>query len=338
MKIKTRKMLFLSTIISRGTPLRKSPDDDGIEVGPGFADAAARANSDDTRTVTPTPTPAPAASDDDGGEGDEGDDGDDGDEGQGDEGDGGEGDEPRKRKTSQFIREEKARRREAERKVDILEQRLYMHEKGLLQKPNGADTPANHEEPPAPDPKDEAKYPLGVLDDRYIEDKIEWVADKKVRDNLDGERQTARARETAAAETERLQSLKTQVDELTDKGSELFDDFEDKVLEGGMKGKWDLSEPTFHAAAESTHGARILHALASDKTEASRVAKLSPFQQAKYVLEKDAEYEAKLPKARTKPKAEDVPSNSPRGRNSSNPIRPDTDNLNDFRKIWYAKK
>jgi hypothetical protein len=31
----------------------------------------------------------------------------------------------------------------------------------------------------APDPTDTAKYPLGHLDDRYIEDKLEWLAEDK---------------------------------------------------------------------------------------------------------------------------------------------------------------
>ena len=333
MKIKTRKMLFLSTIISRGTQPRKD-DNDGIEVGPGFADAVARVNSDDTRT--PTPAPAPAATeepdDDQGGEGD-----DDQDDQGGDDGDEGTDEAPEnKRKTSKYIREIKAEKAELARKLGIVETLLYKKETEGSTNKNETDNP-----PPqkvsAPDPNDAEKYPLGVLDDRYQEDKIEWTAEQKVRQILDGERQTERAREARDAEAARQAGLNEKVSVLTAKGLDLFDDFDTKVLEKGMKGEWDLTETTFEAASELPHGERILYDLASDKAEASRVAKLSKSQQTIYVKEKSDEYQGKI-KPRTKPAAEDVPGNMPRGRNSTAPIRADTDNLNDFRKIWYATK
>lgn len=338
-----------------------TPDgDDGIEVGGGFEAAAEAMSGDDNRPKpkpaarrakpAPTPTPAPAASDDDdqGDDGDEGDQGDDdddqggdqGDDDQGDEGDEGDddqGDEQPKpdKNTARYIRELRRERREDRRRIADLEARIAG---GNNQGLPPAAAPANVEPTrPAPDPTDTAKYPLGVLDDRYIEDKIDWVAEQKTAAAIAGQRQTDTAREAQAAETARLNELRNKVEDLTDVGADLFPDFEEKVLETGLAGKWALTETTFTAAAESPHGAEILYHLSQDKKEAARVAGLSVRQQVLYVEQKNSEIAEKR-KARRKPQAGNPPSSAPRGRNASNPIRPDTDNLRDFKKLYYSGK
>lgn len=345
MKIKSRKMLFLSTTISRGTQPRKDAGD-GIEVGPGFATAAERMGSDDTRAVPEKPVHIDldaageadgdgnsAGADEDAGTGD--------DEGAGD-GDGADGtdtdaepDAPKKRATSQYIKDLKRELREEKLKNSTFEQRLTQIENSGLPSKNSTDNSSDTSG--APDPNDASKYPLGVLDDRYIEDKIEWVADKKVAKTFDGIAQTGKAQAEQASVDAHMDSLREKMFELTDKGSELFDDFEDVVLKGGLSGTYLLSETTFTAAGEATNGPAILHALAHDKAEAKRVHAMTPFQQLKYVADKDAALSAKT-QPRLKPKAGDPPQNLPRGRNSSSPLRPDTDDLNDFRKQFYAKR
>jgi hypothetical protein len=76
---------------------------------------------------------------------------------------------------------------------------------------------------------------------------------------------------------------------LQTRGDELYEDFQESVVEAGMRGDWLLSQPTFEAAHEADNGAQILYELSQDKKEAKRVAGLSPFQQMKFVQERDAE-------------------------------------------------
>ncbi len=186
---------------------------------------------------------------------------------------------------------------------------------------------------PSPDPTDTAKYPLGHLDDRYIEDKLEWLADQKAAKQADTVLQRQQENERNAAINAHQEALLNQVDDLSTKGSELFEDFQESVVEAGMRGDYDLGQPTFEACVEAANGSQILYDLSQDTKEARRVAKLTPYQQLKYVNERDAEIGAGK-KGRTKPKAGEPPKNVPRGANSKTQINPATDNLNDFEKAW----
>jgi len=186
-----------------------------------------------------------------------------------------------------------------------------------------------------PDPSDAEKYPLGRLDDRYIEDRIEYGIQLNAAKQADAVLQREQENEQQQSIREEQTALLGKVDELSAKGSELFDDFQENVVEAGMRGDWDLSQTTFEAAAEADNGAQILYELSQDTKEASRVAKLSPLAQLKYVNERDAEIgKGKAP--RTKPGAPPPPENLARGANSRTSINPATDNLDDFEKAWEA--
>jgi hypothetical protein len=188
---------------------------------------------------------------------------------------------------------------------------------------------------PAPDPTDTEKYPLGHLDDRYIEDKLEWLAEEKAAKRADAVLQRQQEGEQAQA-AERMQAaLLEKVDDLSTRGTELYDDFQEAVLDSGMRGDWRLDQPTFEAAHEATNGARILYELSQDKKEAARVAGLSPYGQLKFVLDRDAEISSKA-KPRTKPGAGAPPSTTTKGANSSHRINPATDDLVEFEKGWIA--
>lgn len=187
----------------------------------------------------------------------------------------------------------------------------------------------------APDPTDVDKYPLGRLDDRYIEDRIEYGIQLKAIEQADAVLQREQENEQQQSIREEQTALLGKVEEISDKGSELYDDFQETVVEAGMRGDWDLSQTTFEAATEADNGAQILYELSQDKKEASRVAKLSPLAQLKYVNERDAEIgKGKTP--RTKPGATPPPQNVARGANSRTNISPATDNLDDFEKAWEA--
>lgn len=258
----------------------------------------------------------------------------------GEEGEGGEEEEdekPKKTAKDHQIERLKREKRDLQRQLrsggnSVLEQRLASLESRLTAE-KGDDTKTAAKA--APDPTDADKYPLGHLDDRYIEDKLEWLADQKAANQADSVLQRQRESEQEQAAERFREALLGQVEELSAKGAELYDDFQEEVVETGMRGDWDLSQPTFEAAAEADHGAQILYELSQDTKEASRVAKLSPYKQLKYVQERDAEIGSGK-KARTKPKAGEPPKNPAKGASSKTQINPATDNLNDFEKAWKA--
>lgn len=310
---------------------------DEIEVGPGFAEAAARQASDDTRQpeeqgegATQEIEEDPDVEEVDAEEGEDPDT---------DEGESAE----KKRNTADYIRDLKRREREARRELAetkranlSFEARLQAIENGVLQPKSGGGNPEPTRE--KPDVNDAAKYPLGVLDDGYNSDLSKYNAEQTVREILEARAESERAQADNARAEQHLASLREKAENLTDAGSDLYDDYEEKVLEAGLRGDWNLTESTFTAATEATHGAQILYELASDKKEAQRVSKLSPYQQMKFVADRDAEI-AKTAQPRKKPKAGAPPSSSnvPAGRAASRGIRADTDNLNDFRKLYYQK-
>jgi len=176
---------------------------------------------------------------------------------------------------------------------------------------------------------------LGHLDDRYIEDKLEYLATQKASERADAVLQREQEREQQARAEQAHTELLEKVDDLSTRGSELFDDFQESVVEGGVAGRWDLGQPTFEAAYEAKHGAQILYELSQDTKEATRVAKLSTVGQVKFVMDRDAEIAANT-KPRTKPGAGEPPQTRIRGANSSNRIDPATDSLKDFEKAWLA--
>ena len=122
--------------------------------------------------------------------------------------------------------------------------------------------------------------------------------------------------------------MQAKADVLSEKGAEQFDDFLDAVVEPAMKGEFPLQEATFEACTEAYHGAAILRDLALDKKEAERVAALSPYQQLRYVMDKDAEKGGK-PKPKL-PKAGAPPADAPRGARGKFEVADDTDDLEAF--------
>ena len=324
----------------------------------------------------PAPTPAPAASvaqepepnetddfaafeakvaaGDDGTEaqqpaaetGEEGEDGDDdgeqGEEGKDEQQPGEEGKPPKKAPQSakDRIRDLNARLRasEAARETDRrgFEARLERIEKGLPAEEK-ADTTAA--EAVAPDPSDLEKYPLGALDDRYIEDKLEFLAEQKAEAKLGSLLQREQQKDQQA-ESERIATaLQEQAETMASKGAELYDDYHETVVEAAMAGDFDLTQDTFEALAEAEFGPQILYDLATDPAEATRVAQLSPFQRLKFVLDKNAEYEGKKPPpARKIPGAETPPAPPVRGSGASKMISADTTDFASFERMANAKK
>lgn len=244
-------------------------------------------------------------------------------------------------KESQINRLKREKRELAQRLKEVesnsLSARLEAIEKSL-QGGKSNDTQRTGEKP-APDASDADKYPLGHLDSGYQEDRLQWLAEKLAAEQVDAVLQREQENERNQSIQREQTELLGKVDDLSAKGSELFEDFQESVVEAGMRGDWDLTQTTFEAAHEAENGVQILYDLAQDPKEATRVAKLSPLGQLKYVAERDAEL-AKGKTARTKPGAGAPPQNTARGANSRVQINPATDNLDDFEKAWEldAKK
>jgi hypothetical protein len=309
----------------------------GVEKDEGDDDEPKKAKRGPPKPAPAAKEPAKADDDDDDDEG--------GEEGDDDEG-GEEGDEDAEKKPKKSAKDHQIERLKREKAALArqlregggnadLARRLENVEKGLSGG-NGSDTKTVGTEP---DPSDTAKYPLGHLDDRYIEDKLEWLADKKATERADAVLQRQQESERTQATTAAQEALLDQVDELSTKGSEQFEDFQELVVDAGMRGDWPLKQATFEAAHEAENGAQILYDLSQDPREARRVARLSNFQQMKFVQERDAEIGTGK-KGRTKPRAGEPPKNTARGANSKTSISPATDNLEDFGKAWEqdAKK
>jgi len=251
---------------------------------------------------------------------------------QSDEGDdNGDQNEPKRKTPSDRIKELTRRNREYERRFEAMEAQLNSLKNPSGQQPEKQDKYAAIGK--APDPNDQAKYPLGHLDEKYVEDAIDYRVKKAAIDQADAALQRQQEQRQQQSQEQQTQRLQQQVVDLSTKGEELFDDFREDVVETGMRGEWDLSQPTFEACAEAENGAEILRELSQDKKEATRVAKLSPYQQALFVSKRDAELSAGR-KARTKPGAGAPPKTNTRGANSSHRINPATENLDDFEKAW----
>jgi hypothetical protein len=265
-----------------------------------------------------------------------------GDDGQGDD-DGNEGgdddDQGKKSKTPESVRIRNLTRRlrEAERarkadREELLAAINSLRNGGLSSNQGGGNS---DDIGPAPDPTDTAKYPLGHLDEKFVKDSIRHEALRAAADTAKSVLQRQQENERQQQAERHQAALLEKVDNLAAKGSEIHDDYQETVVDSAMRGDWALSQPTFEAAYDADHGAEILYNLSQDKKEAERVAALTPYQQLKYVLEKDAEISA-AKKSKKIPKAGEPPQTQTRGANSRTQINPATDNLDEFEKLWES--
>lgn len=248
-------------------------------------------------------------------------------------------DDPKPKKTaSERIRElnrklrETERAREADRKG--FEARLEKIEKQDLTKEESGDKKDDARIPP--DPKDLEKYPLGSLDDRYIQDTIDFKAEEAAKKMVDSLLQRQEQSEEQAEAERQMQELRSKADDVAAKGSEIHEDYEEVVVAAGLRGDYDLTQVTFEAAAEAEHGAQILYGLAADPKEAARVARLSPYQQIKYVSDKNAEL-AQGKQGKKIPGAISPPGDISKGRTKRTTISAATTDFSEFERLAKSK-
>jgi hypothetical protein len=282
----------------------------------------------------PKPAAKPAAAADD----DEGDDqGDEGDDEGDDEGE----DKPKPKKTAAEHQIERLKRekRDLQRSFAKAARVPICHAAGKYRKGLSGGNSGDNQNAgtPAPDPSDTAKYPLGHLDDRYIEDKLEWLADQKATKLADSALQRQQENERNAAinaHQQGLLNLSTIFRPKAPTNSRISKKRSSKRACGEIT---TSAKPTFEACAEADNGPQILYDLSQDTKEASRVAKLTPYGQLKFVQERDAEISAGK-KGRTKPKAGDPPKNLPRGANSKTTNQPGDRQSRRFRESLGSRR
>ena len=187
-----------------------------------------------------------------------------------------------------------------------------------------------------PDLSDVAKYPLGHLDPAYIEDQLEWLSEKKATERAESALQRQQEYEAQQSAEKRISELRSMTDSMAARGAESFDDFYETVVETGLRGEWDLTETTFMSAHDAENGPQILRELAHNKAEAAKVASMTPYQQMRYVQQKDAEISQKRA-ARKIPQAGEPPISMARGVNSRATINPATDDLAQFEKLYQQE-
>jgi hypothetical protein len=235
-----------------------------------------------------------------------------------------------KRERSEYLQ----RAREAEARLARLDTAAIDARLAALEKTGlpAGQAPSNNVDKlgPGPDPLDQTKYPLGHLDAQYVEDRINWTAEKKLAERADADLQRQQENQQTEGQKAEQEKLAATVKSTLEKGSAIYDDFEEVT----MKTKWQLSKTAFEAASdpEIEHGARILYNLAKNPAEAEKLFNMSDIQQVRYIDRKNTEIQDRITRRRL-PGAPTPPTTRTRGGNSRVSISPATDNLDDFEKL-----
>ncbi len=245
---------------------------------------------------------------------------------------------PKKPTAKERIQELNRQKRELERRLKEVEtqstaSQLARIEKlltGEIKLPNGA-TSDNVDAIGAPDPTDSAKYPLGALDDRYIQDAIRFGIESRLQADRQRQAEDARKAQEQLAAQQTLEKARA----IVAKGAELYDDFEEVVWERGLRGEYRMEEPTFRAIGKIENGADVAYFLATNEAEAAKVAAMDQDDQVLYVARKSAELAAK--KAPKLPKAGSPPAYQARGTSGKFEVDPSTDDLGAFKRALFTR-
>lgn len=192
-------------------------------------------------------------------------------------------------------RKEAAARARAERERDDLRQRIEALEKGSpLTKGTKDDKTETADK--EPDPKD---FEFGEVDSRYIRALARYEAKQELAAAASKNQETQQTAEQRRAAQEAAERRSV----FEDKGHELFEDFQEVVLDTvGLPASdpdaWPLSATLVNLLLDSPEqGPKVMYALASDTKEARRIAKMSPRDQERWFYKEEAKYEAEAENA-----------------------------------------
>ena len=198
----------------------------------------------------------------------------------------GSGKTPAELKSAARYRKMERERNDAVRKTSELEARLVALEAGnkaplTADKEKGKDAAAEG----APDPK---KFEYGELDANYIRALARWEAKQEIAEQTKTQ-QTETLTAQQKADKEKFEAARA---EFEDKGAELYEDFDEVVMQGARDKAWPLSDTLGGVLMTSEYGARIAYELASDPKEAKRVFDLAPMRQVAWLGRREAVLEA----------------------------------------------
>lgn len=253
--------------------------------------------------------------------------------------------EPPKKKTVQdrideLVRQREETKREADRKIEDM--RREFEEKLAALKPAEPVQKATEPTPEDVDAAGEPKYPLGEFDPAYIRDLTRYtLEEERTQANLRAEQERKdREQEAAAAAlqsswNEKMTAAKEKYPDLTEKGQELLNGFED--LDQGYAGYLAT------VLMSMEFGPDVLHYLSNNPDEARKIVN-SGAQKATLALgrieAKFAEVEAQ--KVVAKPKisqAPPPPAAQARGTGGGvKTVEPDTDDLDAFSAQFFKNK
>lgn len=176
--------------------------------------------------------------------------------------------------------------RAAERRVAALEAENATLKAGTKAPLTDDKKPANNAPADgAPDPK---KFEYGELDSNYIRALARYEAKQEIADaakNQQTEKLTAQQQDAK----EKFEAAKA---EFEDSGNELYEDFDEVVMQGARDKAWPLSDTLGAVLMTSEYGPKIAYALASDPKEAKRVFDLAPMRQVAWLGRREAALEA----------------------------------------------
>lgn len=180
---------------------------------------------------------------------------------------------------------ERGQRIQLEKDLRQMQERLAALEKGGLTDKDEGDT----FDPAKPNPAN-PKYEFGEFDAKYIADMARYEVQKGLEESQKTARTSKESDETAALTAEWEKKVAT----FSERGTELFDDFEDAVMEPARAGEFKIS-PTLGELIltdETNAGIQIAYDLAADPKEALKVFNMTPAKQAAWYGRKTAAYEA----------------------------------------------
>lgn len=235
------------------------------------------------------------------------------------------------------INELTARAREAERALAALQAEKQKQVEPAPQAPA-----APVQGPAAPDPEalnedGSEKYPLGQFDPDYIRDMARHTI----------ETEWARKEQEAAEQSQRQQIEQARAEiqngwvERLQPALEQHEDFLDKTME--LESAFDGLDPQYSDYLVQTiksldHGPEVLYYFANNLDEAQKFVKMGPLNATLALGEINAMFKGQTRKAEPKVSKAPPPPQVNKGTKTRTTVAADTDDLDDFEKIFFKRK
>lgn len=208
------------------------------------------------------------------------------------------------------------KQRSAERRAEAAEaayaaqrDRLAALEARIEAMANGGKPTKQRDENQPPQPAD---YEYGEIDTQYIRD----LAKYEVRQELKADKEQTSRQTQQTQQTEQQTAFKQKLDGFLDSGLEIYDDFDEVVLDNSNPFSSQLVELMF----ESEHGQEIAYQAASDAETKKKLSAMSPSRQAAWFGRMEADLSSKKSDA-DEEEGEEEPKSSPQISKAPKPLR-----------------